>query len=72
MREKGNKFYNKGKYSKCLEYYERAMSLFRWLEYKEKKPITTELSLPAPEITSRSELSDEESMGSKVYLNLSD
>lgn len=35
LREKGNKFYNKGKYYQALDYYERALSLFRWLEYGE-------------------------------------
>lgn len=33
LREKGNKYYNKGKYYQALDYYERAFSLFRWLEY---------------------------------------
>ena len=36
LREKGNKFFNKGKFAKALDFYERAMSLFRWLEFKEK------------------------------------
>jgi tetratricopeptide (TPR) repeat protein len=35
LREKGNKFYSKGKYYEALDFYERAMSLFRWLEYFE-------------------------------------
>jgi tetratricopeptide (TPR) repeat protein len=35
LREKGNKLYNKGKYAEALDFYERALSLFRWLEYYE-------------------------------------
>jgi tetratricopeptide (TPR) repeat protein len=35
LREKGNKYFNKGKYYLALDYYERAMSLFRWLEHRE-------------------------------------
>ncbi len=35
LREKGNKKFNKGKYYEALDFYERAMSLFRWLEYQE-------------------------------------
>lgn len=36
LREKGNKYFNKGKYLKALDYYERAYSLFIWLDYVEK------------------------------------
>ena len=32
LREKGNKYFNKGKYAEALDYYERALSLFKWLE----------------------------------------
>lgn len=35
LREKGNKRYNQGRYYEALDFYERAMSLFRWLEYHE-------------------------------------
>lgn len=35
LREKGNKFYNKGKFYEAIEFYERAMSLFRWMEHQE-------------------------------------
>jgi len=31
LREKGNKLYNKGKYTEALDLYERAISLFKWL-----------------------------------------
>lgn len=34
LRERGNKNFNKGRYLKAIDFYERAMSLFRWLEYK--------------------------------------
>lgn len=34
LRERGNKEYHQGKYNGALEYYERALSLFKWLEYK--------------------------------------
>jgi hypothetical protein len=34
LRERGNRRYNRGKYLRALDYYEKAMSLFRWLEYK--------------------------------------
>ena len=33
LREKGNKYFNQGQYGKALEYYERSISLFKWLEY---------------------------------------
>ena len=33
LREKGNKYFNKGQYGLALDYYERALSLFKWLEY---------------------------------------
>jgi hypothetical protein len=36
LREKGNKYYNKGQYGLALDYYERALSLFKWLEYCEE------------------------------------
>jgi len=35
LREKGNKKYNKGKYYEAIEFYERALSLFKWLEHAE-------------------------------------
>jgi len=35
LREKGNKKFNKGKYYEAIEFYERALSLFKWLEYAE-------------------------------------
>ena len=65
LREKGNKYFNKGQYSKALDYYERAMSLFRWLEHKEPKP-----DLSFSEGQSHSEISSEDEMGSKVHLNI--
>jgi len=37
LREKGNKYFNKGKYAEALEYYERALSLFKWLEHYEEE-----------------------------------
>ena len=36
LREKGNKYFNKGKFVQALEYYQRALSLFKWLEYYEQ------------------------------------
>ena len=35
LREKGNKRFNQGRYYEALDFYERAMSLFRWLEHQE-------------------------------------
>ena len=35
LREKGNKYFNKGKYYLALDFYERAMSIYRWLDYCE-------------------------------------
>lgn len=40
LREKGNKHYNKGRFYQALDYYERAVSLFRWLQYSEGVDIT--------------------------------
>ncbi len=34
FREKGNKFYNLGEYEDSLMFYERALSIFKWLELK--------------------------------------
>lgn len=39
LRERGNKEYNLGKYSSALEYFERALSLFKWLEHKEPNSV---------------------------------
>jgi hypothetical protein len=42
-----------------VEYYERAMSLFRWLELREEKEQPAEPSQPsAEELTSQSEISE--------------
>jgi tetratricopeptide (TPR) repeat protein len=35
LKERGNLRYAKGKYLRALDFYERALSLFRWLEYHE-------------------------------------
>lgn len=35
-RERGNRLYNKQRYSEAIFLYERAFSCFRWLELKEK------------------------------------
>ena len=68
LREKGNKFFNKGQFLKSLDYYERAMSLFRWLEYREP-----EKSLSESNIRSSSEIMSMQSIdsdASKIHLNL--
>lgn len=44
LREKGNKKFNKGKFYEALEFYERAMSLYRWLEYCEPQNESSVLS----------------------------
>ena len=36
LREKGNKEFNRGNYEESIQYYERAMSCFKWLEHVEK------------------------------------
>lgn len=53
LREKGNKAFNKGRYYVALDLYERAMSLFRWLEYIEPVNDST--------ITSENHLNTEQS-----------
>jgi hypothetical protein len=35
LRERGNKEYHLGNYSSTLDYYEQALSLFKWLEHRE-------------------------------------
>ena len=74
LRERGNKEYNKGNYSGCLDYYERALSLFKWLEHKE--PVVEE-TLQEPtasteKICSHSEieLSESEASRSRIDINL--
>ena len=58
LREKGNKYYNKGKYHEALDYYERAMSLFRWLEYSEHSSgVSTEHSERLSELSSAEDVS---------------
>lgn len=39
FRERGNKEFYKGEYDTAVAYYERALSCFRWLEYKELDPL---------------------------------
>ena len=68
LREKGNKYFNKGQFVKSLDYYERAMSLFRWLEHKE-----TEKSMSDSSVKSVSEIQSMQSIDSevsKIQLNL--
>lgn len=70
LREKGNKYFNKGQYAEALDYYERALSLFKWLEYFEED--TTEKSLSR--IPSQQSIESSENLsvnkGSKVNINL--
>jgi tetratricopeptide (TPR) repeat protein len=70
LREKGNKYFNKGKYTEALDYYERALSLFKWLEYFEEENTEKSLSrIPSQQsIESSENLSLDE--GSKVHINL--
>lgn len=58
LRERGNKEYNKGNYYASLDYYERALSLFKWLEHKEPEaePAANQIVPSAVEICSRSEI----------------
>lgn len=35
LREKGNKEFNKGNFARSIDFYERAYSLFKWLEHEE-------------------------------------
>ena len=70
LREKGNKYFNKGKYPDALDYYERALSLFKWLEYLEEDNTEKSLSrIPSQQsIESSENLSVNEE--SKVHINL--
>jgi tetratricopeptide (TPR) repeat protein len=70
LREKGNKYFNKGKYTEALDYYERALSLFKWLEQFEEENTEKSLSrIPSQQsIESSENLSVNE--GSKVHINL--
>jgi tetratricopeptide (TPR) repeat protein len=66
LREKGNKKYNKGKFSEALDYYERALSLFRWLEFYENQNesrLTSEGVIPSEQ--SIDEMSER---GSKINI----
>lgn len=72
LREKGNKYYNKGKYLKALDHYERAMSLFRWLDLKEEEQNHMGSSqLMIEDMTSQSEISDDDTR-SKIPIKLED
>jgi len=44
LREKGNKLYNQGKFYEAIDFYERAMSLFRWMEHQEAHNESTTVS----------------------------
>lgn len=70
LREKGNKYFNKGKYAEALDYYERALSLFKWLEHSEED--TTEKTLSHIPSQQSIESSDNISVNndSKVHINL--
>lgn len=35
LRERGNKEFHAGNYNLALDYYEKALSLFKWLEHRE-------------------------------------
>jgi hypothetical protein len=69
LRERGNKEYNQGKYSSSLEYYERALSLFKWLEHKEPEAVPI---ASTEELCSRSEIdvSESEASRSKIEFNM--
>lgn len=70
LREKGNKYFNKGKYYLALDYYERAMSLFRWLEHREV-PQTPNISQTLIESEQSLEDQSENSQsGSKIQIEL--
>ena len=70
LREKGNKYFNKGKYYLALDYYERAMSLFRWLEHREV-PQTPNISQTLIESQqSLEEQSENSQSGSKIQIQL--
>jgi tetratricopeptide (TPR) repeat protein len=70
LREKGNKYFNKGKYYLALDYYERAMSLFRWLEHREV-PQTPNISQTLIESEqSLEEQSENSQSGSKIQIEL--
>lgn len=66
LREKGNKYFNKGKYYRALDYYERSLSLFRWLEYHEELSESRILEHPVSE-QSLDEISE---TGSKIEIPL--
>jgi len=63
LREKGNKKFNKGKFYQALDYYERAMSLFRWLEYQE--PINDTKSQASSNIISEQSIDEASESGSR-------
>jgi hypothetical protein len=69
LRERGNKCYTKGRFVQALEYYERAMSLFRWLELRNDKPEVNQ-HYNTEELSSQSECSDEDVSSSKIPINL--
>lgn len=56
LREKGNKEYNQGNYAVSLDYYERALSLFKWLEHREPEEVPMKEAPSAEEICSKSEI----------------
>lgn len=71
LREKGNKYFNKGKYYLALDYYERAMSLFRWLEHREV-PQTPNISqtLIESEQSLEEQSENNSQSGSKIQIEL--
>ena len=69
LREKGNKHYNKGRYYQALDYYERAMSLFKWLEYSEGLNSTR---MSTDREGEASESDDVSEAGSKIHIELNE
>jgi tetratricopeptide (TPR) repeat protein len=68
LREKGNKLYNKGKFYEAIEFYERAMSLFRWMEHQEPQNLSTTIS--EQQLPLEQSFDEASENGSKVNISL--
>lgn len=68
LREKGNKLYNKGKFYEAIDFYERAMSLFRWMEHQE--PVNLSTAVSEQQIALEQSFDEVSENGSKVNISL--
>lgn len=66
LREKGNKEFYKGNFARSIDFYERAYSLFKWLEHEEPEPVNESVCQSLAEIESSVDMGER----SRIELNI--